>query len=86
MSDPERPAPDRQALDRQALVRAAAHEVLLRRMIRELEMEVPGFIERLAGPYEPSGRRGEVFDAFLAEVDDHISLLLSQVRTEIDES
>lgn len=71
--------------ERQALVRAAAHEVLLRRLIRELELEAPGLIDRLAGPYEPSGRRGEAFDAFLAEVDDHLSLLLSQVRAEVED-
>ena len=72
-------------VERHALVRAAAHEVLLRRLIRELGFELPGLIDRLAGPYEPAARRGEAFDAFLAEVDDHISLLLSQIRAETED-
>ena len=70
--------------DRDVLVRLAAHEVLLRRLIRELENEAPGLIDRLAGPYEASANHGEAFDAFVAEVDDHLSLLLSQVRADLD--
>lgn len=70
---------------RDALVRAAAHEVLLRRLIRELELALPGAIDRLAGPYEASARHGADFDAFVAEVDDHVSLLLSQIRADVEE-
>lgn len=65
------------------LVRLAAHEVLLRRLIGELEEEMPGLIDLLAGPYEPSQRPTEAFDAFVARVDDHVSLMLSQVRADL---
>ena len=64
------------------LVRLAAHEVLLRRLISELEVELPGIIDELAGPYETT-QRGEEFQAFVAKVDDHVSLLLSQVRADL---
>ena len=69
--------------DRSMLVRLAAHEVLLRRLIGELEIELPGTIERLAGPYRLGERPGEAMCAFVAEVDDHISLLLSGVRADL---
>lgn len=65
------------------LVRLAAHEVLLRRLIAELEIELPGLIDELAGPYEPSERPSEAFEAFVAKVDDHVSLILSQVRADL---
>lgn len=65
------------------LVRLAAHEILLRRLIGELEMELPGIIDEIAGPYEPSQRPSEEFSAFVAQIDDHISLLLSQVRADV---
>jgi hypothetical protein len=71
--------------DRQALVRAAAHEVLLLRLIRELEEALPGLIDRLAGPYQLSGPPGEPMAAFVAEVDDHVSLLLSRARADVAE-
>lgn len=64
------------------LVRLAAHEVLMRRLIGELEIELPGIIDELAGPYETT-QRGEEFQAFVAKVDDHVSLLLSQVRADL---
>ena len=66
------------------LVRLAAHEVLLRRLIGELEEEMPGLIDLLAGPYETQ-QRGEEFQAFVAKVDDHVSLLLSKVRADLAE-
>lgn len=69
--------------DRELRVRLAAHEVLLRRLIAEIEMELPGTIDRLAGPYESAARPTEAFQAFVAEVDDHISLLLSKVRADL---
>jgi hypothetical protein len=72
--------------DQQALVRTAAHEVLLRRLIADLESFHPGTIDRLSGPYRFADRPGEAMAAFAAEVDDHISLLLSQVRADVDES
>jgi hypothetical protein len=65
------------------LVRLAAHEILLRRLIGELEEEMPGLIDLLAGPYEPSQRPTEAFDAFVAKVDDHVSLMLSQIRADL---
>ena len=71
--------------ERQALIRTAAHEVLLRRLIADLESFHPGTIDRLAGPYAPSARPAEPFATFVADVDDHISLLLSQVRAEVGE-
>lgn len=70
---------------RQALVRTAAHEVLLRRLVGELEIEFPGLIDRLAGPYRLGERPEPAMAEFVAEVDDHISLLLSQVRADLDE-
>lgn len=70
--------------DRQVLVRLAAHEVLLRRLIAELEIELPGLIDSLSGPYETAARPDEAFQAFVAEVDDHVSLLLSRIRAEVD--
>jgi len=69
--------------DRELRVRLAAQEILLRRLIGELEMELPGTIDRLAGPYETAARPDEAFQAFLADVDDHISLLLSKVRADL---
>lgn len=66
------------------LIRLAAHEVLLRRLIGELEIELPGIIDELAGPYE-SAQRGEEFQHFVAKVDDHVSLLLSKVRADLAE-
>ena len=69
--------------DRQTLVRAAAHEVLLRRLIADLESFHPGTIDRLAGPYRLSDRPDEAMAAFVSEVDDHISLLLSQIRADV---
>lgn len=72
--------------DRQVLVRLAAHEVLLRRLIAELETELPGLIDNLAGPYETAARPDEAFQAFVAEVDDHVSLLLTRIRTEVGKS
>lgn len=72
--------------DRELRVRLAAHEVLLRRLIGELELELPGVIDRLAGPYETTARPNEAFQAFVAEVDDHISLILSKVRADLRES
>jgi hypothetical protein len=66
-------------------VRLAAHEVLLRRLIGELEIELPGTIDNLAGPYETAERPDEAFQAFVAEVDDHISLILSKVRADLRE-
>jgi hypothetical protein len=71
--------------DRELRVRLAAHEVLLRRLIGEIEQELPGTIDRLAGPYETAARPGEAFQAFVAEVDDHISLILSNVRADLAE-
>jgi hypothetical protein len=73
------------AADQQALVRTAAHEVLLRRLIADLESFHPGTIDRLAGPYRSSGRPDEAMSAFVAQVDDHISLLLSQVRADLED-
>ena len=70
---------------RQALVRTAAHEVLLRRLIGEIEQTLPGTIDNLAGPYRLGAPPGEAMSAFVAEVDDHISLILSQVRADLDE-
>jgi hypothetical protein len=70
--------------DRQALVRAAAHEVLLRRLIAELEQTFPGTIDNIAGPYRLGERPDEAMSAFVAEVDDHISLILSQVRADLE--
>jgi hypothetical protein len=67
------------------LVRLAAHEVLMRRLIGELEIELPGIIDELAGPYE-TAQRGEEFQAFVAKVDDHVSLLLSKVRADLAEN
>jgi hypothetical protein len=69
--------------DRELRVRLAAQEILLRRLIGELELELPGTIDRLAGPYETAARPDEAFQAFVAEVDDHISLLLSKVRADL---
>jgi len=69
--------------DRELRVRLAAQEILLRRLIGELELELPGTIDRLSGPYETAARPDEAFQAFLAEVDDHISLLLSKVRADL---
>lgn len=69
--------------ERQLRVRLAAQEILLRRLIGELELELPGTIDRLAGPYETAVRPDEAFQAFVAEVDDHISLLLSKVRADL---
>jgi hypothetical protein len=77
------PAPE--GPDRQALVRAAAHEVLLRRLLADLESFHPGTLDRLAGPYRFAGRPEEAMAAFAAEVDDHVSLLLSQVRADLRE-
>lgn len=71
--------------DRDLRVRLAAHEVLLRRLIAEIELELPGTIDRLAGPYETAGRPDEAFQAFVADVDDHVSLLLSKIRADLDE-
>ena len=68
---------------RRLMVRMAAHEVLLGRLIAELEIELPGTIERLAEPYETSERPTDAMSAFVAEVDDHISLLLSKVRADL---
>ena len=65
------------------LVRLAAQEILLRRLIQELEIELPGTIDRLAGPYEMAERPGEAVQAFVAEVDDYISLMLSKVRADL---
>lgn len=69
--------------DRALKVRLAAHEVLLRRLLAEVEAEMPGTLDRLAGPYETAGRPAEAFQAFVAEVDDHVSLILSQVRADL---
>lgn len=65
------------------LVRLAAHEILLRRIVGELEIELPGLIDQIAGPYEPARRPSQEFSDFVAQVDDHISLLLSQVRADL---
>ncbi|MGA0607338.1 hypothetical protein ACO2Q0_15210 [Phenylobacterium sp. VNQ135] len=69
--------------DRELRVRLAAHEILLRRLIGELEVELPGTIDRLAGPYETAVRPDEAFQAFVAEVDDHVSLILSKIRADL---
>lgn len=71
--------------DRELRVRLAAHEVLLRRLIAELEAELPGTIDQLAGPYETAERPDDAFQAFVAEVDDHVSLMLSKVRADLRE-
>ena len=71
------------AADRQALIRAAAHEVLLRRLIADLESFHPGTIDRLSGPYRLADRPDPAMAEFVAEVDDHLSLLLSQIRAEV---
>lgn len=68
---------------RRLMVRMAAHEVLISRLIAELEEELPGTIDRLAGPYESAERPDPTFSAFVAEVDDHVSLLLSKVRADL---
>ena len=70
-------------VDQQALIRTAAHEVLLRRLIADLESFHPGTIDRLAGPYRFADRPEAAMAAFAAEVDDHVSLLLSQVRADV---
>lgn len=72
--------------NRELRVRLAAHEVLLRRLIGELEVELPGTIDRLSGPYETAARPDEAFQAFVAEVDDHVSLILSKIRADLRDS
>jgi hypothetical protein len=70
---------------RRLLVRLAAYEVLLERLVTELELALPGTIDRLSGPYEASERPGADMQAFLADVDDHISLLLTKVRADLND-
>lgn len=63
-------------------VRIAALEVILRRLISEGERRTPGFIGRLAGPYDLSSRPTHDLDAFVGAVDDQVSTLLALARAE----